>query len=87
VTRFQFVADHRDAFEVKRMCEVIEVNRSSFYAWDAAADARSERAQADERLASRIRVVQDPAQGGDSAYGAPSLSSFLCVSRGLVRWG
>lgn len=77
MTRFQFVADHRDAFEVKRMCEVIEVNRSSFYAWDAAADARSARAQADERLASRIRAVQDPAQGGDKAYGAPRVTAEL----------
>jgi hypothetical protein len=33
VTRFQFVADHRDTFEVKRICQVIEVSRSSFYAW------------------------------------------------------
>ena len=30
MTRFQVRADHRDTFEVKRMCEVIEVNRSSF---------------------------------------------------------
>ena len=40
MSRFQFVADHRDTFEVKRLCEVIEVNRSSFYAWDAATAAR-----------------------------------------------
>jgi len=77
VTRFQFVADHRDTFEVKRMCEVIEVNRSSFYAWDNAAPARAERAEADEELAARIRVVQDPAQGGDKAYGAPRVSAEL----------
>jgi transposase InsO family protein len=77
VTRFQFVADHRDAFEVKRMCEVIEVNRSSFYAWDAAAPGRAERAAADEELAGRIRVVQDPAQGGDRAYGAPRVTAEL----------
>jgi transposase InsO family protein len=77
VTRFQFVADHRDAFEVKRMCEVIEVNRSSFYAWDVAAPGRAERAAADEELASRIRAVQDPAQGGDKAYGAPRVTAEL----------
>jgi transposase InsO family protein len=77
VTRFQFVADHRDAFEVKRMCEVIEVNRSSFYAWDAAAPCRAERVAADEELASRIRAVQDPAQGGDKAYGAPRVTAEL----------
>jgi hypothetical protein len=57
VSRFQFVADHRDAFGVKRLCEVVEVNRSSFYAWDAAAPARAARAAADQKLAERIRVV------------------------------
>ena len=49
VSRFQFVADHPDTFEVKRLCEVIEVDRSSFYAWDAAAPARAARAAADAR--------------------------------------
>jgi transposase InsO family protein len=73
VTRFQFVADHRDAFEVKRMCEVIEVNRSSFYAWEAAAPVRAERAEADEELAERIRVVHED----DKAYGAPRITAEL----------
>jgi hypothetical protein len=57
VSRFQFVADHRDTFEVKRLCEVVEVNRSSFYAWDAAASTRPARAAADEELADRVRAV------------------------------
>jgi transposase InsO family protein len=73
VTRFQFVADHRDTFEVKRLCEVIEVNRSSFYAWDAAAESRAERAEADEELAMRIRVVHED----DRAYGAPRITAEL----------
>jgi transposase InsO family protein len=73
VTRFQFVADHRDTFEVKRLCEVIEVNRSSFYAWDATAEARAERAAADEELADRIRVVHE----ADKAYGAPRVTAEL----------
>lgn len=77
MSRFQFVADHRDAFEVKRLCEVIEVNRSSFYAWENAAPARAEKAAADEELADRIRAVQDPAQGGDRAYGAPRVTAEL----------
>ena len=41
VSRFQFVADHRDAFEVKWLCAVMEIARSSFYAWLAAADDRA----------------------------------------------
>jgi transposase InsO family protein len=73
VTRFQFVADHRDAFEVKRMCEVIEVNRSSFYAWAAAAGARAQRSATDEELAERIRVVHE----ADKAYGAPRVTAEL----------
>jgi transposase InsO family protein len=73
VSRFQFVADHRNAFEVKRLCEVIEVNRSSFYAWDAAAPARAERGAEDESLAERIRVVHE----ADRAYGAPRVTAEL----------
>ena len=41
MNRFQFVADHQDTFEVKRLCEVVEINRSSFYAWQAAAPTRA----------------------------------------------
>ena len=73
MSRFQFLADHRDTFEVKRLCEVIEVNRSSFYAWDAAAPARAQRAAVGGRLAQRIRVVHE----GDKAYGAPRITAKL----------
>lgn len=73
MSRFQFVADHRDTFEVKRLCEVIEVNRSSFYAWDAAAPTRAARAAADEELADRVRAVQ----AQDKAYGAPRVTAEL----------
>jgi hypothetical protein len=60
VTRFQFVADHRDTFEVKRLCEIVDVARSSFYAWLAAAPARAVRASADAALAQRIRATTTP---------------------------
>ena len=51
--RFQFVADQQDAYEVKRLCELVQVERSSFYAWKAAAPAREARAVADAELAAR----------------------------------
>lgn len=41
VSRFQFVADHLHAFEVKWLCAIVEVARSSFYAWLAGADGRA----------------------------------------------
>lgn len=73
MSRFRFVADHQDAFEVKRLCEVIEVNRSSFYAWDGAAPIRAQRVAEDEHLAERIRVVHKD----DRAYGAPRITAEL----------
>lgn len=73
MTRFQFVADHRDAFEVKQLCTTIEISRSSYYAWEQAAPARAERAAADAALVARIRVVH----AEDKTYGAPRVTAEL----------
>jgi transposase InsO family protein len=73
VSRFQFVADHLHAFEVKWLCAVVEVARSSFYAWLAGAQGRAARQAADQALAERIRVVHDE----DNTYGAPRITAEL----------
>jgi len=73
VSRFQFVADHRNAYGVKRLCQVIGLNRSSFYAWAAAGPARAERVAAEEALVQRIRAVHEV----DRAYGAPRVTAEL----------
>ena len=73
MSRFQFVADHLHTFEVKWLCAVVEVARSSFYAWLAGADARAAKAAADEALAERIRIVHDE----DNTYGAPRITAEL----------
>ena len=73
MSRFQFVADHRNTFEVKWLCEVIKIARSSFYAWDNAAETRAARAAADEGLAERIRIVH----AADGTYGAPRITAEL----------
>jgi transposase InsO family protein len=73
VSRFQFVADHLHAFEAKRLCELVEVERSSFYAWKAAAPARQARAAADAELAAKIRAVHDQ----DNTMGAPRITAEL----------
>lgn len=77
MNRFQFVQDHKDAYGVKRLCQVIGIAKSSFYAWLAAAPGRAARAAADAALAARVRVLQDPALGGDPAYGAPRITADL----------
>lgn len=73
MSRFQFVADHRDTFEVKRLCTTVEIGRSSFYAWLAGAPAREQRRAADDGLAERIRLVHTL----DAAYGAPRVTAEL----------
>ena len=73
MSRFQFVADHQDAFEVKRLCEIVEIARSSFYAWLDAAPTRQQRAVGDAELAERIRAVHD----ADNTYGAPRITAEL----------
>ena len=73
MTRFQFVADHQDAYEVKRLCELVEIERSSFYAWQAAAQTRAARAAADAQLAERIREVHEQ----DNTMGAPRITAEL----------
>ena len=42
VIRFRFVEDHRGVYDVKRMCALVEVPRSSFYAWAAGPTAAAQ---------------------------------------------
>ncbi|WP_115931751.1 IS3 family transposase [Citricoccus muralis] len=73
VSRFQFVADNSATYPVKRLCELLEVRRSSFYAWQAGAPARAQRAAADAELEARIRKVH----AADNTVGAPRITAEL----------
>lgn len=77
MSRFQFVADNSTTYAdrggVKRLCELVEVERSSYYAWRQAASAREARAAADAELAERIRAVH----AEDSTQGAPRITAEL----------
>jgi transposase InsO family protein len=74
VSRFQFVDDHRGAFGVKRLCQVLSVSRTGFYRWLAGVDARARRAATDARLAERIAVIH---RDSDGTYGAPRVTAEL----------
>ena len=52
----QFVEDHRATFQVERLCELVEIERSSYFAWRAAAPTRAARTADDSELAARIGV-------------------------------
>jgi transposase InsO family protein len=74
VSRFQFVADHRDTFGVKRLCRVLGLSRSGFYRWLAAAPARAARAEAEAELAEKIRAIHAEFDG---TYGSPRITAEL----------
>lgn len=73
MSRFQFVADNSATYEVKRLCELVDIERSSYYAWKAGAPARAERTAADAALIDRIRVIH----AADNTVGAPRITAEL----------
>ncbi|WBB52370.1 IS3 family transposase [Verrucosispora sp. WMMD573] len=74
VNRFQFVADHQARYGVKRLCQILNIARSSFYYWKATAGSRTARDAADAALAARIRLVH---ARHDGTYGAPRVTAEL----------
>lgn len=80
VSRFRFVEDHRDSCEVKWLCELLEVGRSSYY---DRGSKRQGRAVADAALTEQIRVVHETAP----AMGTPRITAELNGRfRELSRW-
>ncbi len=74
MNRCQFIEDHHRAWGVKRLCQVLEIARSSFYKWRAGRAARAAREQADAALAERIRAVHAE---WDGTYGRPRITAEL----------
>jgi putative transposase len=70
--RFQFIDDHRDEFPVTRMCKVLKVSRSGYYAWRTR--PVSAREMANRKLANKIEAVYNESDG---TYGSPRIHSEL----------
>lgn len=66
MSRFRFVSEHRHAFGVKRLCRILEVSRSGFYAWEGRPP--SARAIRDAELGGLIVEVHERSR---RTYGAP----------------
>jgi len=61
MSRYKFMQQHEERFDVKEMSEALGVSRSGYYRW---AEARpSARKQEDERIKARIRKVYQQARG------------------------
>lgn len=73
-SRFQFVAEFASTYSVKRLCQVLQIGRSSYYKWRDGADRRAERAAADERLAAQAAAIH---KEYDGTYGSPRVTAEL----------
>jgi putative transposase len=70
--RFKFIADHQDAFPIVRMCNVLSVSRSGYYAWRDRPP--SQREMANRALYKQIKAVYDESKG---RYGSPRIYKAL----------
>ena len=68
MSRFRFVDDHSDTYPVKRLCELVEVSRSGYYAWRGRAP--SARVQEDARLRIEVAVSHSASR---RTYGSPRI--------------
>jgi putative transposase len=72
MSQFQFVAAEKVNYSVVRLCHVLEVSTSGFYAWQR--HQPSHRARVDAALSERIRSVHANSQ---CTYGAPRVHAEL----------
>ena len=70
--KYAFIHDHRSAFPVVVMCQVLEVSPSGYYAWRRR--PKSRRQQANEALIEKIHAVHE---GSRQTYGSPRITQAL----------
>jgi len=70
--RFQFIREHRDEFPVRRMCQVLEVSPSGYYA--SQRRPISAREMANRQLVEQIKAVHAE---NDEVYGSPRIYKEL----------
>ena len=75
--------DRPEGYSVARLCRVMGINRSTYYAWLAARPAAAERQRAEDDLVDEIRVIHAGSRG---AYGVPRVHAALRrAGRGINR--
>ena len=70
--KFRFIESHRERFSIRRMCKVLQVSSSGFYAW--LKRAVSQREQDNEVLLQRIREIFEHSR---QRYGSPRIHAEL----------
>jgi putative transposase len=70
--KYVFIDEHRSGFRVKKMCRVLDVSRSRYYAWRRR--SKGLRQQEDERLLEKIKEAH---QMSRRTYGSPRIAVEL----------
>jgi len=70
--RYKFIREHQHEFSVQRMCRVLEVTRSGYYAWQAEKTGR--RARENQALVEHIRTEYATSR---QTYGSPRIWAAL----------
>lgn len=70
--KYQFVRDHRHQYPVQRMCRMLDVSPSAYYAWRARPESR--RVREDRRLLVEIKAIHQAKRG---VYGSPRIHAEL----------
>lgn len=70
--KYLFMEEHRGVFHLKRMCKVLKVSRSGYYAWRKRKPSRRE--EANKGLLERIRDVY---RNSRKTYGSPRITDTL----------
>lgn len=71
--KFRFIRDHAARFRVERMCHVLKVSRSGYYAWRRRSPSR--RDQENQRLLVEIQAIH--AKKNHDTYGSPRIHREL----------
>lgn len=73
--RFRFIRDHEEQYPIRRMCSVLSVSPSGYYAW--CQRPPSERALANRQLVTKIRAIYDASR---QLYGYRKVHRTLLAS-------
>jgi len=70
--KYEFIDRYRSAFRVMKMCQVLEVSRSSYYAWKRRPESVTERRN--RKLLDEIKQIWERSR---RLYGSPRITSGL----------
>ncbi len=70
--KYQFVDQHRSSFEVEKMCRLLKVSRSGYYAWQRR--PKSKREISNDQLDKEIKEIYESSR---QTYGSPRITKEL----------